>query len=92
MIRDQPRFRRHQGACPFYRENWIAGDQRRSQNGEISLYEIYCLREMPPVTVEEQHRCMLAESACWRDGLAHRTAMLRERRRAASAEAAAAVS
>jgi hypothetical protein len=89
-MRDQPRFRRHEGACPFYRENWLMSDQRPSSKGEITLYEIYCLRETPPETIDEQHTCMLAETACWRDGLAHRTFTMRERRREAK-EAAAGV-
>lgn len=78
MIRDQARFRRHDGACPFYRENWLAAD--RPTSGEVTLYEIYCLRETPPETIDEQHSCMLAETACWRDGLSHQTAMRRQRR------------
>ena len=89
MIRDQARFRRHQGACPFYRENWLSSDQYRRFDGETTLYEIYCLRETPPETMEEQYNCMLAETACWRDGLSHRTAMLREKRRLAREEAEA---
>ena len=89
MIRDQPRFRRHEGACPFYRENWLTTDQRRSRAGEVALYEIYCLRETPPETVEEQNSCMLADVACWRDNVPHRTAILRERRREAAESARA---
>ncbi len=72
MISDQPRFRRHDGACPFYRENWLTADQRRNRKGELSLYEIYCLREMPPETVDEQVNCMASPEACWRDKIPHR--------------------
>src|SRR5579884_2344716 len=81
LIRDQRRFRRHEGACPFYRENWVAPDPIRAVGREVVLYEIYCLRETPPETVEEQHVCMLSELRCWRDGLSHRTALRQERER-----------
>ena len=53
MIRDEARFRRHKGACPYYRENWVHGDETTSQ-GETLLYEIYCLKGWPPVSKEEQ--------------------------------------
>jgi len=33
---------------------------------EIALYEIYCLQDTPPVTIEEQDRCMHSPSMCWR--------------------------
>ncbi len=80
MIRDQRRFRRHEGACPFYRENWIASEDQRNRKNEIVLYEIYCLREFPPETVDEQHRCMAAETRCWRDNVSHRSVMRREKK------------
>ena len=71
------------GACPFYRENWVMGEERRFDVGKVTLYEIYCLRDTPPETIEEQHTCMLAEAMCWQDGLSHRTVMMREKRREA---------
>ncbi|HEV3309310.1 MAG TPA: hypothetical protein VG815_02140 [Chloroflexota bacterium] len=88
MIRDQPRFRRHEGACPFYRENWITSDGRTARKGETTLYEIYCLRDTPPETIEEQRSCMLSGVKCWRDEIPHRTVVLRERRRQAEEAAA----
>jgi hypothetical protein len=66
MFPDQARFRRHRGACPYYRENWVQGDQRTPQ-GELLLYEVYCLKGWPPVTKEEQDCCMASTRCCWRN-------------------------
>lgn len=66
-MEDQARFRRHKGACPFYRENWVqSGDLDDLVERETVLYEIYCLKNMPPLTVGEQRRCMRSPRACWR--------------------------
>jgi hypothetical protein len=70
MIQDQSRFRRHKGACPYYRENWIQGEQRTPQ-GEVVLYEVYCLKGWPPVSQEEQDSCMASARCCWRNKEAH---------------------
>ena len=41
-VEDRPHWRRHKGACPFYRENWIASDAGDADpSGETVLYEIY---------------------------------------------------
>lgn len=66
MIRDQARFRRHKGACPYYRENWVQGEQH-TPDGEIVLYEVYCLKGWPPETREDQAACMAATHCCWRN-------------------------
>ena len=71
MFRDEARFRRHKGACPYYRENWGHGDETTSQ-GETLLYEIYCLKGWPPVSKDEQDACMCATQRCWRNGESHR--------------------
>jgi hypothetical protein len=83
MFRDEARFRRHKGACPYYRENWVHGEERTPQ-GEILLYEIYCLKGWPPETQEDQKRCMGSTLRCWRNQESHRvtpeeSAQLRER-------------
>lgn len=66
-MEDRPHWRRHKGACPFYRENWIVSDgDTPDENGEIPLYEIYCLKDTPPVTAEEQDRCFNSPRVCWR--------------------------
>jgi hypothetical protein len=70
MFKDEARFRRHKGACPYYRENWVQGDERTPQ-GEILLYEVYCLKGWPPVSQDEQHNCMSSPRCCWRNGEDH---------------------
>ena len=66
-MEDRPHWRRHKGACPFYRENWITSAQDRvNEYGETVLYEIYCLKDTPPVTAEEQERCFQSPRVCWR--------------------------
>ena len=66
-MEDQARFRRHKGACPFYRENWInSGNLDDPKEREVVLYEIYCLKDTPPVTMAEQQRCMRSAHVCWR--------------------------
>lgn len=56
-MQDSNRFRRHEGACRYYREDWNVPD---------ALYRCYCLLEMPPVTADEQVKCMAARTGCWR--------------------------
>jgi hypothetical protein len=71
MIPDQDRFRRHKGACPYYRENWSQGEQR-TPAGELVLYEVYCLKGWPAESREEQDACMGSTRCCWRNGESHR--------------------
>lgn len=71
MIRDEARFRRHKGGCPYYRENWIQGEERTPQ-GELLLYEVYCLKGWPPDSREDQDRCMRSTVRCWRNAESHR--------------------
>jgi hypothetical protein len=70
MFPDQARFRRHKGACPYYRENWVHGDQRTT-DGELLLYEVYCLKGWPPETQDEQNCCMASTHRCWRNREPH---------------------
>jgi hypothetical protein len=70
-VKDQDRFRRHRGACPYYRENWQQGELRTPQ-GELVLYEVYCLKGWPAESKEEQDLCMGSRLACWRNGESHR--------------------
>ncbi|GAC1427802.1 MAG: hypothetical protein NVSMB65_00780 [Chloroflexota bacterium] len=63
-MQDQARFRRFKDGCPFYRENWItAADEPVDP---AVLYEIYCLRNVPPLTQKEQDKCMRGRFGCWR--------------------------
>jgi hypothetical protein len=70
-MQDQERFRRHKGACPYYRENWLHGDGRTPE-GDLVLYEIYCLKGWPPETSSEQASCMASTRYCWRNKESHR--------------------
>lgn len=66
-MEDQARFRRHKGACPYYRENWVnSGDLLDREARDLTLYEIYCLKDTPPLTAQEQQRCMRSAHICWR--------------------------
>ena len=56
-MQDSNNLRRHAGACRYYREDWNVSD---------ALYRCYCLLDMPPVTAEDQARCMSAVAGCWR--------------------------
>jgi len=71
MIEDSARFRRHKGACPDYREDWIQGGKRTNE-GERVLKEVYCLKGWPPVSQAEQDSCMGAVRCCWRNKESHR--------------------
>ena len=66
MFEDRERFRRHKWACPYYRENWVHGEQRTAE-GEILLYEVYCLKGWPPESRDEQDSCMKSARCCWRN-------------------------
>jgi len=82
-LRDDPRtninWHIHRAGCPNYRERWFADTDL--QAGE-PLYQVFCLLNTPPVTTEEQNKCLRSHNGCWR---------LKERRQAqadASAEPA----
>lgn len=64
-IPDNPNWRRHKNACPHYREHWPL-DGERAEDGLPLLYQVICLQNTPPLTTEEQHRCLQARSVCWR--------------------------
>lgn len=52
-------------ACPFYRERWAVGEQE-DESGRSVLYDVICLQNTPPETLEQQDRCMEARTICWR--------------------------
>jgi hypothetical protein len=58
VIQDRINLRRHRNACKHYRENWATPD---------ALYQAICLRDMPPLTAEEQERCFRSKDGCWRE-------------------------
>jgi len=56
-------WRRHKNACPFYRERWFPGNDIMA--GE-PMYQVFCMKGTPPVTLEDQERCMRSKTCCWR--------------------------
>ena len=67
IIPDNPNWRRFRHACPHYREHWTA-DELADADGRPLLYQIICLQNTPPVSADEQQRCMQARKKCWRLG------------------------
>src|SRR5215469_18406415 len=56
-------WRKHKNACPFYRERWFPCNDAAA--GE-PMYQVFCMQSTPPVTWEEQDRCMHSKNGCWR--------------------------
>ncbi len=61
--RTSPNWRYHKNACPHYRERWFP--ENNCAAGE-PLYQVFCLMNTPPVTEEEQDKCLHSRFACWR--------------------------
>jgi hypothetical protein len=51
-------------ACPFYRERWL-GDGAVHE-GRTVLYDVICLQNTPPATIDEQQCCLESKTSCWR--------------------------
>jgi hypothetical protein len=66
-VRDDPRehcdWRRHKSGCPNYRERWFPHSDPAA--GE-PMYQVFCLRNTPPISFEEQERCLASRLRCWR--------------------------
>lgn len=64
-------WRKHKNACPMYRERWfpcndvVAGEP---------MYQVFCMQGTPPVTWEEQDKCLHSKNGCWRLAAAKETA------------------
>ena len=56
-------WRKHKNACPFYRERWFPANDVLA--GE-PMYQVFCMKDTPPETLEEQDRCFRSKSCCWR--------------------------
>lgn len=74
MFPDSINLRRFPSGCSNYRENWTVDDNS-------VLYQIYCLVGDPPLTREEQEKCLASKKGCWRE----REASSRRKRAAAGA-------
>ena len=66
-VRDYPRehadWRHHKQGCPNYRERWFP--QSDLEAGE-PMYQVFCLLNTPPATLEEQEKCLASRTRCWR--------------------------
>ena len=56
-------WRKHRNACPFYRERWFPCNDVMA--GE-PMYQVFCMKGTPPITLEEQERCLHSKTCCWR--------------------------
>ena len=60
---ESPNWRKHKNACPFYRERWFPNNDVMA--GE-PMYQVFCMKGTPPITLEEQERCFRSKTCCWR--------------------------
>ncbi|MBF6590934.1 MAG: hypothetical protein IVW57_10460 [Ktedonobacterales bacterium] len=74
-MREDPResinWRRHRQGCPHYRERWFV--ESDPDIGE-PMYQVFCSKNTPPETTEEQERCLASRARCWRLSAAPRNA------------------
>lgn len=61
--RERSDWRRHKNGCPFYRERWFPHSEPSA--GE-PMYQVFCLMNTPPETLEEQDKCLASRTRCWR--------------------------
>lgn len=61
--KESPNWRKHKNACPNYRERWFRDSDPFA--GE-PLYQVFCLMGTPPLTQEEQDKCLHSRCRCWR--------------------------
>jgi hypothetical protein len=78
-LREDPRehcdWRRHKNGCPNYRERWFPNSD--PTRGE-PMYQVFCLMNTPPATLEEQDKCLASRTRCWRlTAVAERSAATR---------------
>lgn len=66
-ISEDPReslsWRRHTRGCPHYRERWFT--ESSATAGE-PIYQVFCLMNTPPTSVDEQEKCLSSRTRCWR--------------------------
>jgi hypothetical protein len=56
-------WRRYRTGCPHYRVRWFIDAD--TEAGE-PLYQVYCLQNTPAETWEEQEKCLVSRTECWR--------------------------
>ena len=64
-------WRRHRHGCPQYRERWFP--YSNPDAGE-PMYQVFCMRNTPPETWDEQDKCLASRTQCWRIAEARRAA------------------
>jgi hypothetical protein len=64
-MEDRREWRRFKGACSNYREHWSPVDEPGDEGCRL-LYQVICLLGTPPLTLEEQQRCLRTVRGCWR--------------------------
>lgn len=66
-VREDPRehcdWRHSKNWCPHYRERWFPHSDPAL--GE-PMYQVFCLQNTPPTTLEEQEKCLVSRTRCWR--------------------------
>jgi hypothetical protein len=84
-IREDPRehsdWRRHKNGCPHYRERWFPHSDPSA--GE-PMYQVFCLMNTPPETLDEQDKCLSSRLRCWRLVAAEARARAQQQAEAAS--------
>lgn len=60
---DSVNWRRHRSGCPHFRTRWLP--ENDVANGE-PMYQVFCGMNTPPVTFEEQEKCLASKTRCWR--------------------------
>ena len=55
-------WRKHHYGCPFYRERWFPNSM--TELGE-PMYQVYCMKDTPPESWEEQEKCLSSRARCW---------------------------
>jgi hypothetical protein len=58
-----PNWRHHKNACQHYRERWFPENNLAA--GE-PIYQVFCTQNTPPVTNDEQDKCLHSRFTCWR--------------------------
>ena len=66
---DSVNWRRHRSGCPHFRTRWLP--ENDVANGE-PMYQVFCGMNTPPVTFEEQEKCLASKTRCWRVAEANR--------------------
>ena len=64
-------WRHHRHGCPQYRERWFP--YSNPDAGE-PMYQVFCMRNTPPETWDEQDKCLSSRAECWRLTEARRAA------------------